>query len=53
MGGSPVPQGGLLLVAVEGYVSGQPRGGVLVDVAAPGYGLFDEYLKMCLPLVRR
>jgi len=51
--GSPVPQGSLLSVAVEGWVGSQLAGGVEVDVAAPPFALFDGKLRVYLPLVRR
>jgi hypothetical protein len=34
---SPVPQGGVSRVAVEGYVGAQLIGGVVIDILAPNY----------------
>jgi hypothetical protein len=49
--GSPVPQGTMPRVAVEGYVGSQLLGGVAVDVVVPNY--MPYFLHVYLPLIRR
>lgn len=51
--GSPLPQGSLPRVAVEGYAGSQLLGGVVVDVMVPYYAPFDGKLRMYLPVVNR
>ncbi len=51
--GSPVPQGALPRVAVEGYASGVLLGGVVVDTTIPNYAPFDGKLHVYLPLLSR
>lgn len=51
--GSPLPQGSLPRVAVEGYKGSLLLGGVVVDVVAPQYVFFDGHLRLYLPLIRR
>ena len=51
--GSPLPQGSLPQVAVEGYVGSQLLGGVSFSVVAPNYVFFDGNLRVYLPLTRR
>jgi hypothetical protein len=51
--GSPVPQGSVPRVAVEGYVGSQLLGGVVIDIQVPNYVFFDGHLHLYLPLVRR
>jgi hypothetical protein len=51
--GSPIPQGSLPRVAVEGYKGSLLLGGIVVDVVAPAYVFFDGHLRMFLPLIRR
>lgn len=49
--GSPVLQGSRLRVAVEGHITGQLLGGVVVDVLAPYYRPFDGKLHIYFPSV--
>jgi len=51
--GSPLPQGSLPRVAVEGYAGSQLLGGVIVEVFVPNYVFFDGHLHAYLPLIRR
>ncbi len=51
LAGTPLPQGRLPQVAVEGYVNGQLIGGVAVAVVIPTYRPFDGSLHLYLPLV--
>jgi hypothetical protein len=49
--GTPVPQGSLPRVAVEGYAGSRLLGGVVVDVMVPKYTPFDGKLHLYLPMV--
>jgi hypothetical protein len=49
--GSPVPQGSVPRVAVEGYANSQLPGGVMVDVVVPDY--VPYFLHVDLPLIRK
>jgi hypothetical protein len=49
--GSPVPQGSVPRVAVEGYANSQLPGGVVVDVVVPDY--VPYFLHVDLPLIRK
>ncbi len=49
--GSPVPQGSMPRVAVQGYAGSQLLGGVAVDVVVPNY--VPGFLHAYLPLVRK
>jgi hypothetical protein len=49
--GTPVPQGSLPRVAVEGYAGSRLLGGVVVDIMVPKYTPFDGKLHLYLPMV--
>ena len=49
--GSPVPQGSIPRVAVEGYAGSQLLGGVVIDIMVPNYAPFDGKLHLFLPLI--
>ncbi len=49
--GTPVPQGSVPEVAVEGYANGVLLGGVTVQVVVPRYVPFDGKLRLYLPEV--
>ncbi len=49
--GSPVPQGSVPRVAVEGYANGQLLGGVVVDVIVPNFKPY--FIPLYLPFIRR
>ena len=51
--GSPVPQGSIPRVAVEGYAGSQLLGGVVIDIMVPKYMPFDGKLHVYLPLLRK
>ena len=51
--GSPLPQGSLPRVAVEGYANGQLLGGVVIDIMAPNYVPFDGKLHQYFPAVKK
>ncbi len=51
--GSPIPQGTIPRVAVEGYANNQLLGGVAIDIVVPNYVFFDGKLRVYLPLVLR
>jgi hypothetical protein len=51
--GPPSPQYGKPQVAIEGYVGTQLLGGVVIEVAVPGYAPFDGTFRRYLPLARR
>ena len=50
--GSPVPQGSVPRVAVEGYANSQLLGGVVFDIVVPQYVPFAPY-HVYLPLVKK
>src|SRR5262249_19877999 len=52
--GSPLPQGSVPQVYVEGYDHADNRllGGVVVEVKVPNYVFFDGFLHVYLPLTR-
>ena len=49
--GSPVPQGSLPRVAVEGNAGSLLLGGVVIDIMVPNYKPFDGKLHVYLPLL--
>jgi hypothetical protein len=49
--GSPLPQGSLPRVAVEGYAGSELLGGVVVEIVAPHYIPFDGNLHLYLPML--
>lgn len=49
--GTPVPQGSIPEVAVEGYANGVLLGGVTIQVVVPRYIPFDGKLRLYLPVV--
>jgi hypothetical protein len=51
--GSPVAQGSIPSVAVEGYIGSQLLGGVMVEVPVPAYRLFDGTLRLYLPVLEK
>jgi len=51
MAGSPVPQGIIPRVAVEGYAGIQLLGGVVIDIMVPNYKPFDGKVPVFLPLI--
>jgi hypothetical protein len=53
MPGSPVPQGSIPRVAVEGYAGSQLLGGVAVDIVVPNYVFFDGKWRVYLPVMMR
>jgi hypothetical protein len=50
--GSPMPQGSIPRVAVEGYAGSQLLGGVVIDIVVPKYVPFAPY-HVYLPAVRK
>jgi len=50
--GSPIPQGSIPRVAVEGYAGSQLLGGVAIDIVVPKYVAFAPY-HIYLPLIRK
>ena len=48
---SPVPQGIIPRVAVEGYAGTQLLGGVVIDVMVPNYAPFNGKVHLFLPLI--
>ncbi len=50
--GSPMPQGSIPRVAVEGYAGNQLLGGVVIDIVVPKYVPFAPY-HVSLPLVSK
>ena len=50
---SPLPQGSVPRVAVEGYAGSQLLGGVVIDTIVPNYTPFDGKVHVFLPLMRK
>ena len=53
MAGSPIAQGAMPRVAVEGYVGNILLGGVVIEIMTPLYMPFDGKINVFLPVVRR
>jgi len=51
--GSPIQQGRVPRLAVEGYAGNQLLGGIAIDIVVPNYVFFDGKLHVYLPLVEK
>jgi len=52
LAGSPVPQGSVPRVAIEGFAGSKLLGGVVIDVVVPQYMPFDGKLHVYMPVIR-